>query len=86
MAIEKLAFGKRASPDLNKTNMCLAIPGKIMAIKNQLATVDFDGIIKEVNVSLVEIKVGEYVMVHAGFAIEKMDDEYAKEMRGYLNR
>ena len=66
--------------------MCLAIPGKIIAIKNQLATVDFSGITKEINISLVNVKVGEFVMVHAGFAIEKMDDEYAKEMRGYLSR
>ncbi|MEI6587439.1 MAG: HypC/HybG/HupF family hydrogenase formation chaperone [Candidatus Moraniibacteriota bacterium] len=66
--------------------MCLAIPGKIMAIKNQLATVDFDGIEKEINISLVDAKIGEYVMVHAGFAIEKMDDEYAKEMMGYLGK
>ena len=66
--------------------MCLAVPGKIMAIKNQLATVDFDGILKEINISLVSVKVGEYVMVHAGFAIEKMDDEYAKEMMGYLGK
>ena len=55
-----------------------------MAIKNQLATVDFNGIEKEINISLVSVKVGEYVMVHAGFAIEKMDDEYAKEMKEYL--
>jgi hydrogenase expression/formation protein HypC len=66
--------------------MCLAIPGKIMAIKNQLATVDFNGIEKEINISLVDAKIGEYVMVHAGFAIEKMDDEYAKEMMGYLGK
>ncbi len=66
--------------------MCLAIPGKIIAMKNQLATVDFDGIQKEVNVSLVDVRIGEYVMVHAGFAIEKMDDEYAKEMLGYLGK
>jgi hydrogenase assembly chaperone HypC/HupF len=66
--------------------MCLAIPGKIMAINNQLATVDFDGIEKEINISLVSVKVGEYVMVHAGFAIEKMDCEYVKEMQGYLSK
>ncbi len=69
-----------------KKPMCLAIPGKIMAIKNQLATVDFSGIEKEINISLVDVKIGEYVMVHAGFAIEKMDDEYAKEMQGYLKK
>jgi hydrogenase expression/formation protein HypC len=66
--------------------MCLAIPGKIIEIKNQLATVDFDGIKKEINISLVSAKVGEYVMVHAGFAIEKMNDEYVDEIKGYLNK
>jgi hydrogenase expression/formation protein HypC len=66
--------------------MCLAIPGKIIAIKNQLATVDFNGIEKEINISLVSVKVGEHVMVHAGFAIEKMDDEYAREMKMYLRK
>ncbi|MFZ2188570.1 MAG: HypC/HybG/HupF family hydrogenase formation chaperone [Candidatus Moraniibacteriota bacterium] len=55
-----------------------------MAIKNQLATVDFNGILKEINISLVDARVGEYVMVHAGFAIEKMDDAYAKEIKEYL--
>ena len=57
-----------------------------MAIKNQLATVDFNGIEKEINISLVKVKIGEYVMVHAGFAIEKMDDEYAEEMQSYLSK
>lgn len=66
--------------------MCLAIPGKIISIKNQLATVDFQGLEKEINISLVSVKVGEYVMVHAGFAIEKMDDEYVSEMKGYLKK
>ena len=66
--------------------MCLAIPGKIIAINNQLATVDFNGIEKEINISLVDVKIGEYVMVHAGFAIEKMDDEYAKEIQEYLGK
>ena len=66
--------------------MCLAIPGKIKKIKNQLATVDFNGVEKEVNISLVSVKIGDYVMVHAGFAIEKMEADYAKEMEGYLNK
>lgn len=66
--------------------MCLAIPGKIIKINNQLATVDFKGVQKEVNISLVDAKIGEYVMVHAGFAIEKMDDDYVAEMEGYLKK
>ena len=64
--------------------MCLAIPGKIKKIKNQLATVDFNGVEKEVNVSLVDVKKGDFVMVHAGFAIEKMDEKTAADINAYL--
>jgi hydrogenase expression/formation protein HypC len=66
--------------------MCLAIPGKIISIKNQLATVDFNGVKKEVNISLVNVKIGEYVMVHAGFAIEKMEKEQIVEMSKILKK
>jgi len=59
--------------------MCLAFPGKIISVKNQQAIVDFDGVRKEVNVSLVDAKKGDYVIVHAGFAIEKMDKEIGSE-------
>lgn len=60
--------------------MCLAIPGKIMKIDGELAKVDFgDGTAREVNVSLVDVKVGQYVIVHAGFAIEILDENAAKE-------
>lgn len=66
--------------------MCLAIPGKIIKINDQLATADFSGIQKEINISLVDVKKGDYVMVHAGFAIEKMDENWAKEVKGYLGK
>jgi hydrogenase expression/formation protein HypC len=60
--------------------MCLAIPGKIMKIDGELAKVDFgDGTAREVNASLVDVKVGQYVIVHAGFAIEILDEHAAKE-------
>ena len=60
--------------------MCLAIPGKIMKIDGELAKVDFgDGTAREVNASLVDVKVGQYVIVHAGFAIEILDEKAAKE-------
>ena len=59
--------------------MCLAFPGKIILIKGEQAVVDFDGVKKEINVSLVDAKVGEYVIVHAGFAIEKMNKEIGIE-------
>lgn len=60
--------------------MCLAIPGRITSIDGSMAYVDFgDGTKREVNISLVDVKVGEYVIVHAGFAIEILDEEAAKE-------
>jgi len=64
--------------------MCLAIPGKITKIKNQLAEVDFQGVKKEINISIVDVKIGDYVMVHAGFAIEKMEKDNVKEIESYL--
>jgi hydrogenase expression/formation protein HypC len=59
--------------------MCLAVPGKVTSIDGNQADVDFGGVVRKVNVSLVEAIVGEWVVVHAGFAIEKMDEEEAKE-------
>jgi hydrogenase expression/formation protein HypC len=67
--------------------MCLAIPGKILKIKGQIAKVDFDGIEKEINVALIEdIKAGEYVMVHAGFAIEKMEAEQVDYIHSVIGK
>ncbi len=60
--------------------MCLAIPGKIVELDRNTARVDIEGVIREANVSLLpDAKVGDYVIVHAGFAIEKYDEEDAKE-------
>ncbi|MDO9231517.1 MAG: HypC/HybG/HupF family hydrogenase formation chaperone [bacterium] len=64
--------------------MCLAIPAKIIKINGQLAIVDFQGAKKEINISIVDVKVGDYVMVHAGFAIEKMEKDNVKEINAYL--
>jgi hydrogenase expression/formation protein HypC len=59
--------------------MCLAVPGKIVSISGQNALIDFGGVQREANVSLIEPKVGDYVVVHAGFAIQVVDEEEAKE-------
>ena len=59
--------------------MCLAIPGKVVAINGDNADIDFGGVIKQTNVSMVEAKGGDWVVIHAGFAIEIMDDEEAEE-------
>jgi hydrogenase expression/formation protein HypC len=60
--------------------MCLAIPGKITEITSDThAKVDFGGVLRQVNIELVKPKVGEYVVVHAGFAIEIMTAKDAEE-------
>ncbi len=60
--------------------MCLAIPAKVIEVKGDIAKVDFGaGTMRDVNVSLVEAKVGEYVIVHAGFAIQVLDQKAAEE-------
>jgi len=62
-------------------SMCLAVPAKVVSISEdrQTARVDFGGVEREVNVSLVEVGIGKYVIVHAGFAIQTMDEEEAQE-------
>ena len=60
--------------------MCLAIPSKIVKIENNVATIDVDGVRREASLLLVENpKIGDYVIVHAGFAINKINEEDAKE-------
>jgi hydrogenase expression/formation protein HypC len=58
-------------------NMCLAIPAKIVDIKEYSAKVDIMGVESEVNIQLIEdARAGDYVLVHAGCAIQKIDTEY----------
>lgn len=62
--------------------MCLAIPGKIIELdtKRQSAIVDYgSGTKRKANVSLVQVKIGDYVLVHAGFAIQVLDKREAQE-------
>ncbi len=62
--------------------MCLAIPGKIVDIdaEKERAVVDYgDGTKREANITLVEVRIGDYVLVHAGFAIQVLDEKDAKE-------
>ena len=61
--------------------MCLAIPAKVAALEEgNLATVDILGVTREISVDLTPpAQVGDYVLVHAGFAIEVVDADYAKE-------
>lgn len=62
--------------------MCLAIPGKIIEIykDKEHALVDYgDGTKRKANITLVSVKIGDYVLVHAGFAIEVLDEKEAQE-------
>lgn len=60
--------------------MCLAIPAKIMSLQGEKAQVDFgQGVLRNVNVSLVEAKLGDYVLVHAGYAIQVLEEKEALE-------
>jgi hydrogenase expression/formation protein HypC len=70
--------------------MCLGIPGKIVEIfeKNavKMAKVDFSGVVQEVCIeTLPEAKIGNYAIVHAGFALNLLDEEEAKETLDLLN-
>ena len=60
--------------------MCLAIPAKIISKKEDNAEVDFgEGILREINISLVDAKIGDYVLVHAGYAIQIINEKDALE-------
>jgi len=70
--------------------MCLAVPGKIASITGddplmRVGRIDFGGVFKEVSLAyLPEVKVGDYVIVHVGFAISQVDEEEAQKVFEYL--
>jgi hydrogenase expression/formation protein HypC len=65
--------------------MCLAVPGKVLSISGdeplmKMGKVSFGGVVKEVSLAYVpEVKIGDYVIVHVGFALSIVDEEAAKE-------
>jgi hydrogenase expression/formation protein HypC len=60
--------------------MCLAIPSRIVEINNNMGIIDVDGVRREASLLLLENPgVGDYVIVHAGFAIQKIDEAEAQE-------
>jgi hydrogenase expression/formation protein HypC len=65
---------------LKEFTMCVAFPGLIKKITGHYAQVDFAGTMARVNLALVEAKVGDYVLVHAGMAIEVMQEGQAREL------
>ena len=72
--------------------MCLAIPGKIESITGEdvlsrMGRINFGGVIKDACLAYVpEVKVGDYVIVHVGFALSKVDEDEAQKVFGYLKQ
>jgi hydrogenase expression/formation protein HypC len=73
--------------------MCLGVPGKVIKILDEspagmpMGKVDFAGIIKDVCLAYVpEVQVGDYVIVHVGFALNKIDEKEAEEVFEYLRQ
>ncbi len=72
--------------------MCLGVPGKVASIEGNpqgmpMGQVDFGGVTREVCLAYVpDVQVGEYVIVHAGFAISKLDEQEAREVLEMLEQ
>lgn len=67
--------------------MCLAVPGKVLESKGELAQVDFQGNQLEISLALTpDAKPGDWVLVHAGFAISTLDEADALETWDYLQQ
>ena len=60
--------------------MCLAIPARVVSVRGAMATVAIGGVIREASVHLLDdVREGEYLLIHAGFALSRIDEEEARE-------
>ncbi len=60
--------------------MCLSVPGKVIAIQGTRGTINFDGLNREADLSLLENpQLGDWVLIHVGFAIQRIDEKTARE-------
>jgi hydrogenase expression/formation protein HypC len=67
--------------------MCLGIPGKVVEIQKNVAKVDVGGLLREISLDLCpDVSIGEYVLIHTGFAIQKVDAEEAEETLDLLTK
>ena len=73
--------------------MCLAIPGKVLSISGdddpvtRMGRIDFSGVIKQASLAYVpEVQIGDYVIVHVGFALSKVDEVEAQKVFEYLRQ
>ena len=59
--------------------MCLAVPMQVKTIENEVALCEIDGVQREASLMMIDdVQIGDYVLIHAGFAIEKIDDDEAQ--------
>lgn len=67
--------------------MCLAVPSKIIEKKGMMATIDVYGARREISLLILpeEVDIGDYVLVHAGFAIQRVDREAAQDAQRLIN-
>jgi hydrogenase expression/formation protein HypC len=67
--------------------MCLSVPGKVVEIKNNMAKVEVGGVVRDVSLDLCpDTAVGDYVLIHTGFAIQQLDEKEALETLDLLRR
>ncbi len=67
--------------------MCLSVPGKVVQIQNNMARVEVGGVIRDVSMDVCpDVVVGEYVLIHTGFAIQKLDEKEALETLDLLRK
>jgi hydrogenase expression/formation protein HypC len=72
--------------------MCLAIPGKVLSISGddaltRMGRIDFSGVIKQACLAYVpEVQIGDYVIVHVGFALSRVDEVEARKIFEYLEK
>jgi hydrogenase expression/formation protein HypC len=85
--VEMILFGAfytpvRSTIDHPVRSMCIAVPAEVLEIKEgNIGVVDYGELKQEVRLDLVEVKVGEFVLVHVGFAIQKLSREEGLETR-----
>ncbi|MDG5468481.1 HypC/HybG/HupF family hydrogenase formation chaperone [Deltaproteobacteria bacterium IMCC39524] len=59
--------------------MCLGVPMQVKTIENEVAMCEIDGVQRQASLMMLDdVKIGDYVLIHAGFAIEKIDDDEAQ--------
>ena len=67
--------------------MCLSVPGKVVEIQNNMAKVEVGGVLRDVSMDVCpDVAVGEYVLIHTGFAIQKLDEKEALETLDLLRK